>query len=111
MGVYTPERGDLVWLSFNPQTGHEQAGRRPALVLSPLSYNEKTGLFLACPITSQVKGYPFEVGLPAGVPIEGVILTDQIRNVDWQAQRAEFIATLDQTVLQRVLDRVIALLS
>lgn len=73
---YIPARGDVVWLTFNPQAGHEQAGRRPALVLSPSSYNRKVGLAIFCPITSQVKGYPFEVAIPAGSKLGGVILAD-----------------------------------
>lgn len=76
---YVPSRGDVVWLSFSPQAGHEQAGRRPALVVSPASYNRKVGLALLCPITSQVKGYPFEVSLPAGLEVSGVVLSDQIK--------------------------------
>lgn len=76
---YVPDTGDVVWLTFTPQAGHEQTGRRPALVLSPRSYNEKTSLALFCPITSRVKGYPFEVSLPNAGPITGVVLADQIR--------------------------------
>jgi mRNA interferase MazF len=83
--AYVPERGDLVWLMFTPQAGHEQAGRRPAMVLSPASYNGKVGLALFCPITSQVKGYPFEVALPEGCPISGVILAGQKLGLAGQA--------------------------
>ena len=79
---YVPRRGDLVWLSFDPQAGHEQAGRRPAFVLSPEAYNRKTGLFLACPVTSKEKGYPFEVSLPSGLQVSGVILADQLKSLD-----------------------------
>src|SRR2546425_1274360 len=79
-----PDAGDLVWLSFDPQAGHEQSGRRPALVLSPASYNGKSGLALVCPITSRVKGYPFEVSLPEGSKFAGVILADQLRSLDWR---------------------------
>ena len=75
--TYIPDRGDIVWIDFSPQAGHEQAGRRPALVVSPGAYNKKVGLAILCPITSQVKGYPFEVILPAGLPIQGVVLSDQ----------------------------------
>lgn len=87
---YVPDRGDVVWLEFNPQAGHEQAGRRPALVLSPASYNSKLSLMLCCPITSQVKGYPFEVAvvLAGGGPITGVVLADQIRCLDWVQRKA-----------------------
>jgi len=77
-----PDRGDVVWITMNPQAGHEQAGRRPALVLSPAAYNGKVGLAILCPITSEVKGYPFEVSLPAGLPVEGVILSDQAKSLD-----------------------------
>jgi len=90
VGVYTPKRGDLVWLNFSPQSGHEQAGMRPALVLSPEKYNIKSGLMLVCPITSKVKDYPFEVALEAST-IKGSILADQIRNVDWRARKATYI--------------------
>ena len=102
-GNYVPERGDLVWLSFSPQSGHEQAGRRPAICLSPKEYNAKTGLAVFCPITSKMKGYPFEVKLPKGLPIKGVILADQIRNLDWEARRAEFITKAPREVLEEVL--------
>lgn len=110
MGEYIPQRGDLVWLTFTPQAGHEQAGRRPALVLSPQAYQAKTGLFLACPITSQVKGYPFEVSLPDGLPVKGVILSDQVRSLDWRAREAQFIARLDAGTVEKVLGRVRTLL-
>src|SRR5436190_22112077 len=97
---YVPRRGDLVWLSFDPQAGHEQAGRRPAFVLSPDTYNRKTGLFLACPITSKVKGYPFEVALPSGLVVSGVILADQIKSLDWKARKAEFAAATGDDVIE-----------
>lgn len=103
---YVPERGDLVWLAFDPQAGHEQAGRRPALILSPASYNGKSGLALICPVTSQVKGYPFEVPLPSGLAVRGVILSDQIKNLDWQVRRAEFICRLPDETTVQVLKRV-----
>lgn len=80
---YVPDRGDLVWLSFDPQAGREQAGRRPAVILSPASYNRSSGLALAVPVTSHVKGYPFEVPIPAGMRISGVILADHLKSVDW----------------------------
>ena len=79
-----PERGALIWLTFKPQSGREQAGRRPALVVSPSAYNSKVGLALVCPITSKVKGYPFEVPLPDGGPVQGVVLADQLRSLDWR---------------------------
>ncbi len=110
MGEYIPERGDLVWLMFNPQVGHEQAGRRPALVLSPRPYNAKTSLFVVCPITSQVKGYPFEVAVPPGGSIQGVILSDQIKSLDWRARQTEPAGVLPGEILELVLERLQALL-
>ncbi len=87
--AYIPKRGDMVWISFNPQAGHEQAGRRPAIVLSPKAYNRKVGLAIFCPITNQAKGYPFEVSLPEGVGVTGVILSDQVKSLDWRIRKAE----------------------
>ena len=84
MAVFVPDAGDLVWLTFDPQAGHEQAGRRPALVLSPRSYNQKSGLALVCPVTNQVKGYPFEVPLPPGCGASGAILADHLKSLDWR---------------------------
>ena len=98
---YVPQRGEAIWISLNPQAGHEQAGRRPAVVLSPAGYNGKVGLALCCPITSQVKGYPFEVLLPEGLEVSGVVLSDQMKTLDWRARRAEFICELpDPTVME-----------
>jgi mRNA interferase MazF len=108
--MYTPDRGDLVWLSFDPQLGHEQAGRRPALVLSPQRYNGPVGLALCCPITRQVKGYPFEVALPDGLAVRGVILADHLRSLDWRRRDATFIARLPESHLAEVIDRIDALL-
>ena len=108
--AYIPERGDVVWITFNPQAGHEQAGRRPALVLSPKAYNGKVGLALLCPITSQVKGYPFEVGIPEGMPVNGAILSDQIKSLDWRACHAEKACALPDEVMLLVLQRVKALI-
>jgi mRNA interferase MazF len=108
--AYVPERGDVVWITFNPQAGHEQAGHRPAVVLSPKTYNGKIGLALLCPITSQVKGYPFEVALPEGLPVSGVILCDQVKNLDWKARNAEKIGSLPADVMMAVLQRVKALI-
>lgn len=105
-----PERGHGVWLSFDPQAGHEQAGRRPAAVLSPAAYNGKAGLALLCPITSQIKGYPFEVRVPAGLPITGVILADQVKSLDWRARRAEWACTLPPETMAELLGKVMALL-
>lgn len=103
MNNYFPERGDIVWLQFDPQAGHEQAGKRPALVLSPKEYNQKTGLALFCPVTSKVKGYPFEVRLPEELPIEGVILTDQIKNLDWISRSAQFACKIPAEIMQEVI--------
>ena len=107
---YVPDRGDLIWLSFDPQAGREQAGRRPALVLSPGTYNGRTRLALACPITSQVKGYPFEVRLPPGLPISGVVLADHLRSIDWQARRADPIGVAPPSIIDEVLRRLAPLL-
>ena len=107
---YIPDRGDLVWLQFNPRLAHEQAGRRPALVLSPRAYNGRVGLALFCPITSQVKGYPFEVLLPAGLPVEGCVLADQIKSFDWRSRTATRIVTLPPEILDDTLARVLTLL-
>jgi mRNA interferase MazF len=108
---YIPGRGDVVWLSFHPQTGHEQAGRRPAVVLSPAEYNGKVGLAIFCPVTSQVKGYPFEVNLPQDFPVRGVILCDQVKSLDWRARQAERIGPLPPDVIQNVLRVLGTLLS
>ncbi len=99
---YIPRRGDVVWLNFDPQSGHEQSGKRPAVVLSPEIYNQKTGLALFCPITSQVKGYPFEVPLPSKLSVSGVILVDHIKNLDWRTRHAVFIAKLADQTMQEV---------
>ncbi|MFO7943794.1 MAG: endoribonuclease MazF [Anaerolineales bacterium] len=108
---YVPERGDVIWLTFDPQAGHEQAGRRPALVLSPAAYNGKVGLAILCPITSQIKGYPFEVSIPQGLPIEGVILADQVKNLDWEVRETELIFQLPSQVVNEVLKKIHLLLS
>jgi len=105
-----PDRGHLVWLSFNPQAGREQAGRRPALVLSPLAYNVRASLALVCPITSQVKGYPFEVRLPEGLPIGGAVLSDHIKSLDWHARRATLISQAPPDVVDEVTARLAPLL-
>ncbi len=109
--AYIPERGDAVWLSFNPQTGYEQAGRRPAVVLSPKIYNEKVGLAIFCLITNQQKGYPFEVALPAGGKVTGVILSDQVKSLDWRVRKAEFIELLPEGVVGEVLEKLGTLLN
>ncbi|MEX0802708.1 MAG: endoribonuclease MazF [Candidatus Binatia bacterium] len=107
---YVPARGDAVWITFNPRAGHEQAGRRPALVLSPSSYNGRVGLAILCPITSQVKGYPFEVTIPSGSKLGGVILADQVKSLDWRIRKAEFICKLPRETASEVLDKLATLL-
>ena len=108
--AYIPERGDVVWISFNSQAGHEQAGRRPAVVLSPKAYNRKVGLAILCPITNQSKGYPFEVALPKEADVTGVILSDQVKSLDWRDRSAEFKATLPEEVINEVLAKLGTLL-
>src|SRR5215470_13284047 len=109
-GTYIPERGDAVWITLDPQAGHEQAGRRPALVLSPSAYNGRVGLALFCPITSRAKGYPFEVPLPAGLPVAGVVGADQVKSLDWRARNASRIATVPEEVVVEVVRRLQTLL-
>jgi mRNA interferase MazF len=108
--AYVPERGDAVWLMFNPQAGHEQAGRRPALVLSPAAYNGKVGLALLCPITTQQKGYPFEVAIPTNLAVIGVILADQVKSLDWRTRQADFITRLPDSVVAEVLAKLFTLI-
>ena len=108
---YAPGRGDVIWIDWSSQAGHEQAARRHAFVLSPASYNRKTGLALLCPITSQVKGYPFEVKLPAGFSVEGVILSDQVKSLDWKARKADFLCKVPPIVLHEVLEKTLTLLA
>jgi len=108
--TYVPDRGDVVWLAFTPQAGREQAGRRPAVVLTPARYNDKAGLAICCPITSQVKGYPFEVALPADLPVSGVILADHVKSLDWRSRRATSIARLPDDVMENVRLKLGALL-
>ncbi len=99
--TYIPDQGDIVWLQFNPQKGHEQAGHRPALIISPKSYNRRVGLALLCPITSKSKGYPFEVELDVET-INGVVLSDQVKSLDWQARRAEYAGSAPSQVMEEV---------
>jgi mRNA interferase MazF len=107
---YVPDRGDVVWLQFDPQAGHEQTGRRPAVVLSPAIYNQKTCLALFCPVTGQVKDYPFETPIPRGLPVRGVVLCDQIKSLDWTARKAEFIRALHEEIIAEALGKALALL-
>ena len=106
-----PERGDVVWINLGARTGHEQRGRRPAIVLSPGSYNRKVGLAIMCPITSVVKDYPFEVALPEGLGVSGVVLADQVKSLDWKARRAEVKEKLPSEVTEDVLAKLNALLT
>ena len=108
--AYVPDRGDIVWLNFSPQAGHEQAGRRPALVLSLKSYNDTTGLALLCTVTTAAKGYPFEVPLPQGGPIVGVVLSDHIKSLDWRARQAGLATQTTPRVVEQVLGMVGTLL-
>jgi mRNA interferase MazF len=109
--AYVPRCGDVVWITLNPQAGREEAGRRPAVVVSPQSYNGKVGLAIFCPITSQIKGYPFEVLIPAGLPVSGAILSDQVKSLDWRARKAELICTLPTATISEVLQKLATLLS
>jgi len=107
---YVPDCGDIVWLEFSPQAGHEQAGRRPAMVLSPKAYNQKVGLALFCPITSQVKEYPFEVLLPETFKVSGAVLSDQIKSLDWQVRKADRIASAPINIVKEVLAKILTVL-
>ena len=109
--AYVPTRGEAVWISLHPQVGHEQAGRRPAVVLSPAAYNGRVGLAILCPITNQRKGYPFEVVIPAGLRVRGVVLADQVKSLDWRARQAEFICALPAETVTEVLAKLATLLS
>ena len=106
---YVPDTGDIVWLTFDPQAGHEQAGHRPALVLSPALYNSKVGLMVCCPLSTQVKGYPFEVAAMVD-GLEGVVLSDQVKSLDWKVRRAKKKGTVPDTVLAEVRAKIKALL-
>jgi mRNA interferase MazF len=105
-----PSQGDLIWLDFSPHAGHEQAGRRPALVVSPSYYNRKSGLALVCPITNKAKAYPFEVALPAGLELSGAVLCDHLKSADWRARRAEIVAAAPPDLLADVLAKIAVLL-
>ena len=108
--AWAPDVGELVWLTFDPQAGKEQAGRRPALILSPTVYNRRSGLALACPITSHTKGYPFEVVLPENLAVSGVVLADHVKSLDWQVRRAQRAGRVPEETLREVLDRLAPLL-
>jgi len=108
---YVPARGDVVWLTFDPQAGHEQAGRRPAVILSPRGYNARVGLALLCPITSREKGYPFEVRLPESLTVTGVILADQVKSLDWRVRRAELLERLPPEIMAEVSQKLWVLLA
>ena len=105
-GKYVPSRGDIVWLSFNPTSGHEQSGRRPGIVISPKEYNEKVGLALCCPITSRIKDYPFEVRIDIKNKIEGAILSDQLKSLDWRERQAKYIASATKEILDETIEKI-----
>ena len=107
---YVPDRGDAIWITLNPQAGREQAGRRPAVVLSPAAYNKRVGLAILCPITSQIKGYPFEVAIPLGLQVTGVILADQVKSLDWTVRQAEHLCRLPSETIAEVLQKLAAIL-
>ena len=107
---YVPNRGDAVWITLNPRAGHEQSGRRPAVVLSPGVYNGKVGLAILCPITNRIKGYPFEVLIPSDLAISGAILADQVKSLDWRAWKAELICKLPGNTIAETLQKLSTLL-
>lgn len=107
---YTPERGDIVWINFSPTEGHEQTGHRPALVLSPSSYNARSGLMLCCPITSKIKPYPFVVPILGNPDVAGAALADQLRTLDWRARNATRKGRVSEQTLAQVLAKAGALL-
>jgi len=110
MSSYIPQRGDVVWINMHPHAGHEQAGRRPAVVLSPRSYNAKVGLALFCPVTNQVKGYPFEVIIPPGLEVTGVILSDQVKSLDWKIRNTEYYDKVPEIVVVEIFKKLSTLL-
>ena len=110
MSNYVPQRGDVVWINMYPRAGHEQAGRRPAVVLSPRSYNGKVGLALFCPVTNQIKGYPFEVIIPSGLKVTGAILSDQVKSLDWKIRNTEFCDKVPETVILEIFKKLATLL-
>lgn len=110
MATRVPERGDLSWVRFDPVVGHRQGGHRPAFVLSPRTYNQRTGLALVCPVTTKARGYAFEVALPDDSPISGVVVADQIRTIDWKARAPRFSCTAPRDVVSTVLAKSVTLL-
>ena len=110
MQSYIPDRGHVVWLDFSPQAGHEQAGKRPAIVVSPVKYNKTLGLALFCPITSQIKGFPFEVLIPEGQSIRGAVLSDQVKNFDWKAREVKFVEKMPAQITEEVIGKILTLL-
>ena len=110
-GKYIPESGDLVWLDFTPQTGYEQKGKRPAVILSPKSYNKKTHLCIAVPVTSKIKNYPFEIPLPKDIKIKGVVLADHIKSLDYTKREISFITKLPYETVEKIKKYSIALIS
>lgn len=111
MAPRAPDRGDLVWITFTPQAGHEQAGRRPAVVLSPRRYNAKAGLSLCCPVTNRSKGYPFEVQLPEGLGIDGAVLADHVKSLDWRARAVERVGRVPEATLTEIVGKLSTLLT
>ena len=110
MPAFIPEGGDLIWLTFDPLARREEAGRRPALILSPKAYNQNSGLALVCPVSDEIAGYPFEVPIPDGCGLEGVILADQVRSLDWQGRNAIWVGRVPVQTLNEVLARLAPLL-
>ena len=110
MSNYIPHRGDVVWIDMHPQAGHEHAGRRLAIVLSPSSYNGKVGLALFCPVTNQIKGYPFEVIIPLGLKVTGAILSDQVKSLDWKIRNTEFYEKVPEIVILEIFKKLATLL-
>ncbi|MBI4288871.1 MAG: endoribonuclease MazF [Chloroflexi bacterium] len=103
---YVPDHGDAVWITLDPRAGREQAGRRPAVVLSPAGYNGKVGLAILCPITNQIKGYPFEVLVPSGLPVSGAILSDQVKSLDWRVREADLICRLPENTMAEIVQKL-----
>lgn len=109
--AWVPDRGDVVWITMGPGAGHEQVGRRPALVLSPAAYNGKVRLAILCPITNQVKGYPFEVAIPSGLAVAGVVLSDQVKSLDWSSRGAELACRVPTETTAEVLRKLAPLMA